>query len=90
VVVTGTTVLLPVAGDIVDWNALLKVIWVSLAAGIGVTGAFAFAIMGATRAVDLRRDGHLAQAGVMAAVMVVGLAASGAAIVLGIVALTAK
>ena len=33
---------------VVDWDALLQVIWVSLVAGVGVTAAWAFAIVGGT------------------------------------------
>lgn len=40
---------------IVDTGALLKVIWVSLAAGIGVMAAFSLAVLGGVRGSDLRR-----------------------------------
>ncbi len=45
--------------SIVDTQALLEVIWVSLVAGIGVTAVYGVAIVGASRAVDAgaaRRD----------------------------------
>jgi len=74
----------------VDWDALLQVVWVSLAAGIGVTGAFAVAIYGATRSVDLRRGGRVAEAGIFGVVTVAALVAVAAAVVFGIVAMTDK
>ena len=77
-------------GSIVDGEALLNVVWASLAAGLGVTLAFAVAIFGTTRAVDLRRDGHAAQAAVFAVVGVLALAVVAAAIVLGIIVMTSK
>lgn len=41
---------------IVDTAALFKVIWVSLAAGIGVMGVFSLAVFGGVRASDTRRS----------------------------------
>ena len=46
---------MPLADAVVDWGALLEVVWTSLLGGIGVTAIFAVAILGATRAVDLRQ-----------------------------------
>lgn len=77
-------------GSVVDWGDVAQVAWASLAAGLGVTFAYSLAIIGATRAVDLRRDGHPAAAAVYAVVMVLGIVATGASIVLGIVVMTAK
>ena len=50
------------ADSVVDWGALLEVVWTSLVGGIGVTAIFAVAILGATRAVDLRQAGNPAAA----------------------------
>jgi hypothetical protein len=47
-----------VLASIVDTKALLKVVWVSLAAGIGVTTAFSFAVFGLARGRDAQRGGH--------------------------------
>jgi hypothetical protein len=74
----------------VDWDALLQVVWVSILTGIGVTVVFAIAIYGATRAVDLSRDGRVAEAGLFAVVAVAGLIAVGGAVIFGIVAMTDK
>jgi hypothetical protein len=74
----------------VDWDALLQIIWTSIVAGIGVTAAFGIAILGATRAVDLRRAGQGASALVAGTVGVLGLAVVCGAIVFGIVVMTNK
>ena len=81
---------LPIADDIVEWDLLLQVIWSSLAAGIAVMIAVSFAILGATRAADARRDGDTLDAIFYSALLVLGLAACAAAVVLGIVVMTAK
>lgn len=73
---------------VVDWDALLQVIWVSLVAGVGVTAAWAFALLGATRSLENGRDGRVAEAVLYGVVGGAGLAAVVAAIVYGIVILT--
>jgi hypothetical protein len=76
--------------EIVDVDALVEMIWTAAVAGLGVTLAFAIALVGAIRAVDLRRDGHVVEAGVYGVVGALALALVGAAIVLGIVAMSSK
>jgi hypothetical protein len=75
---------------IIDGSHLFRVVWVSLASGLGVTAAYAVAIVGASRAVELQRDGRAVEAAVFAIVGIVALTAVLAAIVLGIVALADK
>jgi hypothetical protein len=74
----------------IDWDALLTVIWASLLAGIGATAAYGFAILGTTRAVDLGRRGRLPEAAVYGLIGAVGFATVVAAIVFGIVVLSDK
>jgi hypothetical protein len=74
----------------IDTGALLKVVAASFVAGIGVTAAFATAIMGATRFVDLRRDGRNIEAGALAGLAALALIACVAAVVVGIVVMTSK
>jgi hypothetical protein len=76
-----------VIASIVDTGDLLEVIWVSLAAGIGVTAVYGLAIFGATRAIDLGRVGRSGEATLFGALGVVAMAAVVAAVVLGIVVL---
>jgi hypothetical protein len=73
--------------SIVDTHALLQVIWVSIVAGVGVTAAYGLGILGTTRAVELGRNGRVAEATVFAIVGVLGLAVVIAAIVWGILML---
>jgi hypothetical protein len=75
-------------GAVVDWDALLQVIWVSLAAGVGVTAAWAFALLGSTRAIETGRAGRVAEAAFYAILGVAGVVAVVAAIVFGLVILT--
>jgi hypothetical protein len=79
-----------VLATIVDWETLGQVAVASLLAGVGVTTAFSFAIMGATRMVDMRRQGRSVEAGAYAALLILGLAASAAAIAFGVIVMTAK
>jgi hypothetical protein len=75
---------------VVDTSALAKVVASSLLAGIGITGAFAVAILGATRFADMRREERLAEAVGFAALAIAALAACAAAVVVGIVIMTSK
>jgi hypothetical protein len=77
-----------VIATVVDWDALLQVIWVSLGAGVGVTAAWAFALVGATRALEFSRDGRVGEAVLYGAVGVAGVVIVVGAIVFGIVILT--
>ncbi len=78
-------------GDpVVDWAALLKVVWVSLLSGIGVTAAFAIALYGAIRAVDARRNGQVALGYGYWTLMAIGTAVVLASVVFAIVVITNK
>jgi hypothetical protein len=77
-----------VIATVVDWDAIVQVIWVSLVAGVGVTAAYGFALLGSTRALESGRDGRLGGAISYAVVGVLGLAVVVGAIVFGIVILT--
>jgi hypothetical protein len=74
--------------SIVDWDALLTVVWVSLATGVGVTAAFGFAIFGGTRALDLGREGRVGEATLFGLAGALGIVTVLAAIVAGIVVLS--
>jgi len=81
---------LPIADEIVEWDLILQVIYTAAAAGVAVTIAVSFAILGATRAADARRDGDTLDTIIYSTVFVLGLAACAAAIVLGVVVMTSK
>jgi hypothetical protein len=46
----------------VDTHLLWEVIWVSFAAGLGISVLFSLVILGGARAADARRSGHAAAA----------------------------
>jgi hypothetical protein len=77
-----------VIATVVDWDALVQVIWVSLLSGVGVTAAWAFALLVATRALELGRAGRAGEAVIYGVLGVAGFATVVAAIVFGIVILT--
>ena len=78
------------ADSVVDWGALLEVVWTSLVGGIGVTAIFAVGILGATRAVDLRQAGNPAAAAAYGVLTALALAAVAVSVVLGIIVMTQK
>ncbi len=78
-------------GDpVVDWDTLLEVVWSSLLGGIGVTAAFAVAILGASRSVVRSREGQSVAASAYGILMAIALVAVVAAVVFGIVVMTQK
>ena len=79
-----------IADPIVDWGALLEVVWTSLLAGILGTALFAMAIFGATRAMDLRQNGNAVAATAYGVLTAIALLAVGVAVVLGIIVMTQK
>ena len=79
-----------IAGEIVDWDALFKVVYQSLGAGIGVSVAFSLAVAGSTRFADEMRENRVARAVLFGAIGALGLAVCVAAVVFGIVVMTAK
>ena len=76
--------------SIVDTADLLDVIWVSLAAGVGVTAIYGIAILGATRALDYGRAGRSGPAAFYAVLGALALAVVVAAMVLGIIVMAHK
>ena len=78
------------ADSVIDWAASLNVFWASLLGGVGVTGIFSLALLGATRAGDLRRDGRVAAATAYAVLTAVAGVVVLAALVFGVVVMTSK
>jgi amino acid transporter len=78
------------AGKVVEWGDLLKVVYSALAAGLGVALAFSLAVAGATKFADEMRDSNRPRAVAFGAVGALGLAVCIAAIVFGIVVMTQK
>ena len=69
---------------VVDWAALRDVVVGSLAAGVGITAAFSFAILSLARFADMRRVERVGVAWAYAGLAILGVAVSGAAVVFGI------
>ncbi len=78
------------AATIVDTKALWETVVAAFAAGVGTTIVFSFAILGATRLAEANRDGRTLHAALFGALMVLGLLATVAAIVFGVVVMTSK
>jgi hypothetical protein len=74
----------------VDWDSLGKVVVAALVAGVGVTFCFSLTVAGATRFAEMRRGGRSAQATLYAIMGLAGLAATIAAVVIGIAVMTTK
>jgi hypothetical protein len=75
---------------IVDTKALLDVVWVSLAAGVGGTAAFSLALVGATRFTDMRRAGRGTEAVLFGVLGIAALAVCLGAIAFGFVIIISK
>jgi hypothetical protein len=75
---------------VIDWNALLTVIWASALAGICAPGAYGLAILGGTRALERGREGRVAGAVVYGTIGVFGVSVVLASVVFGIVILSDK
>jgi hypothetical protein len=82
--------ILAFADPVVDWTTIGKVVAAALVTGIGVTAAFSIAVLGATRHVEMRRDRRGAEATAFAVLAAIGAAVCVAAIVLGIIVMSAK
>ena len=81
---------MPLAESVIDWQALLEVLWASVLGGVGVTATFALALLGATRAGEMRRDGHVLAAGAYVTLMVIAGAIVVGAVVFGVIVMTSK
>jgi hypothetical protein len=68
----------------IDTAALLRMLYSSVLAGVGVAVIFSIAILGATRASDMRRASRAAAATAYLAVAVIGLALAAAIVIYGL------
>jgi hypothetical protein len=73
---------------IVDWEALLETGIAALVAGVGVAFTASLAILGAARFIESSREQRSLHAAAFALVGLIGLAATAAAIVAGIIVMT--
>jgi hypothetical protein len=75
---------------LIDTHALLKVLYASLIAGVSIAVVFSLAILGATRASDMRRAGRDGASAAYAAVAAVAVVLSTAIVVYGLILVTRK
>ena len=75
---------------VVDTSALWQTIVAAFVAGAGTILVFSLAILGAARFGDANRDGRTVQAAAFATLAVLGLLATAAAIVIGVIVMTTK
>lgn len=75
---------------LIDTHALLKMLYASLAAGVGVAIVFSIAIFGATRSSDMRRAQRAAAATAYAVLAAVGLLLACAIVIYGLTLVTHK
>jgi hypothetical protein len=60
--------------SVVEIGQLFEVIWVSLLAGVGITAAYSFVVLGTARSAEARRSGQTGAAvgyGLLAAVFLI-------------------
>lgn len=74
-------------GEVVNWEDLGKTVAAAFIAGVGITTAFAVAILGAAQFTERRRQGEGVAAVGAAALAAVGLAVCTAGIVFGMIAM---
>jgi len=79
-----------ILASIVDTDALLKTIVAAFVAGVGVTFIFSLAILGASRFVDLSRDGRGTEAIAFGVLALVAVLVALAAVTLGIIVMSQK
>jgi hypothetical protein len=75
---------------IVDTKALAETVAAAFIAGVGVTVIFSLAILGSVRFADANRDGRRLEATLFGALAVIGLLATGVAVVAAVIVMTAK
>jgi len=78
------------ATAIVDTHALLQLVYVSLAAGVGVCVVYAIAVLGFTRSHERRKARRRGAAAAYGALAVVAIGGCGWAVVTGIAIMAAK
>jgi hypothetical protein len=75
---------------LIDTDALLKMAYSSLIAGVAVAVIFSVAILGATRSGDMRRAGRGGAAAAYVALAILGVLGSVAIIVVGLILVAQK
>ena len=74
----------------VDSHLLVQVVWVSLAAGVGISVLFSLVILGSAKAGDARRSGHGAAAAAFFALAVLAFALFALGVAFGVQTMVEK
>jgi hypothetical protein len=74
----------------VEAGDILEVVWASLIAGVFVSVAFSFVVLGSSRSADARRNGHGTGALAWGGLAVLAFAAFAGAVVFGVHIMLAK
>jgi hypothetical protein len=68
----------------IDVGQIAEVVWVSLLAGVGITGAYSLIVLGGARSLQARRSGQAAAAAVYAGLAVLMFCMFAAAVAYGV------
>jgi hypothetical protein len=68
----------------IDAGQLAEVVWVSLLAGVGVTAAFSFVVLGSARSSEARRAGNSGAATAYAALAITMFTLFAAGVIFGV------
>jgi hypothetical protein len=69
---------------VVALGQIVEVIWVSIAAGVGITAAYSFVVLGIARSAEARRAGNRGAAAGYGALAALSLIVFAAGVVLGV------
>ena len=75
---------------LVDTKALWETVVAAFVAGVGTTVVFSFAILGIARLAEANRQGRSLEAVLFGALAALGMLATAAAIVFGVIVMTTK
>ena len=75
---------------VVELGQIVEVIWVSLLAGVGITAAYSFVVLGTARSAEARRARHTGTALAYGALAVAFLILSLALVVFGVQVMLSK
>jgi hypothetical protein len=75
---------------VVDTRALWQTVLAAFVAGVGTTLVFSLAILGIARFAELSREGRVLESTLFGVLAALSLLATGAAIVFGVIVMTAK
>ncbi len=75
---------------VVDTKALWETVVAAFVAGVGTTVIFSFAILGISRFAEASRQGHSIEAALFGALATLGMLATAAAIIFGVIVMTTK